>query len=209
MTTSSGTIAIGVSRGATSHVTDTRAMWSRSLLLLTESGWFRQAKAGRSDYGMQLPESNSAHLRGMKARVGSRSQSGWFPDCVGWELMRSVRLWDAKSGEIIRTISDRSCWPNQTGSHSVPPEIESRRHRMTKPSKFGTQYRARRCITVTGHTASVEGVAFSPDGKQLASTSSGEKTIRIWDSRTGNKSRSSTIPVRNYDAWLSVPMALG
>lgn len=60
-------------------------------------------------------------------------------------------------------------------------------------------------LTLKGHTGAVCGVAFSPDGKRLA-TASFDKAVRIWDAKTGEEI--STLK-GHTDSVLSVAYGLG
>ena len=51
---------------------------------------------------------------------------------------------------------------------------------------------------IRGHTGLVFSVAFSPDGKRVAS-GSGDKTIRIWDTATG---KLVTGPLKGHTGWV-------
>ena len=58
----------------------------------------------------------------------------------------------------------------------------------TQPSTYGIRILENKRKILTGHTAPVESVSFSPDGKTLASGSA-DKTVRLWDIATGKEER--------------------
>ena len=51
-----------------------------------------------------------------------------------------------------------------------------------------------RILTLKGHNGWVRSVAFSPDGKRLASASQMDGTVKVWDAATGQE----TLTLRKY-----------
>ena len=66
---------------------------------------------------------------------------------------------------------------------------------------FEWRYLYRLChqeiLTLKGHTGNVKEVAFSPDGKRLASTSM-DNTVKVWDAQTGQELLSLRSGIRGY-----------
>ena len=64
-------------------------------------------------------------------------------------------------------------------SHTTPGEIQ-------KKETQATQSQGYQVLTLRGHSSAVDGVAFSPDGKRLA-TASDDQTAKVWDAQSGQE----------------------
>jgi WD40 repeat protein len=112
---------------------------------------------------------------------------------------RTVTLWDAATGQVIRTFSGH----NRT-IHELAFSLDGKL--LASSSDDGTiklwDVSAGSMIrTLADHRTNEGGqIAFSPDGKALASGGGGEPTVRIWNLTTGQLARTDrddVIPAAN------------
>ncbi len=118
------------------------------------------------------------------------ASTGW--DGWGWD--ETIRLWDAHTGNNIRTLT----LGGTDSSGSVPFFIFSPDGTTTIASgslddtiHLWDTHTGEHLRTLTGHTDWVNSVAFSPDGNTIASASR-DGTLRLWDAHTGNNIRTLT-----------------
>jgi WD40 repeat protein len=89
----------------------------------------------------------------------------------------TIRLWDADSGQLLRTLEGHTDWVNRLAFSPDGRLLASRAGGNTIrlwDVATGQPLRA-----LEGHTFSVLSVAFSPDERTLAS-GSGDGTVRLW-----------------------------
>jgi len=116
----------------------------------------------------------------------------------------TIKLWDVATGREIRTLSGHTNWVlsvafspdgkilasgscgKQEGYLCVQGEI-----------KLWDVARGTEIRTLRGHTSDVYSVAFSPDGKILAS-GSGDNTIQLWDVAKGTLLRT----LQGHTSWV-------
>lgn len=132
---------------------------------------------------------------GAIARFGKGYIRGitYSPDGTQITVTTSIGVWlyDAQTGKEVNLITGK----NRDGSSTV---VFSPDHKKTvtfnwwrTKAQLWNAQSGKHIKTLTGHKGEINGIAFSPNSKTIATTSD-DKTIRLWNARTGKNLKTLT-----------------
>ncbi|MBW4670281.1 MAG: serine/threonine protein kinase [Cyanomargarita calcarea GSE-NOS-MK-12-04C] len=128
------------------------------------------------------------HSRGVKSIVFYPGNAGILAS-GSWD--KTIKLWNVSIGTEISTLAGHQLQVSAVAFSPISPYLASasfdRTIRLWKlPVDFASKKKFENCpcYTLSGHTWAVLTLAFSPDGKILA-TGSDDNTINLWDANNG------------------------
>ncbi len=150
------------------------------------------------------------------------SPNGKIAASSGWD--KTIRFWDVKTGNAVRTLTGHTHWVNSiafspdgrilASGSGGPDEVPLHGISFSKDNtiKLWDVETGKELRTLTGHFIPVYSIAFSPDGRLVASAGNylavtgikpqldiEQSAIKLWDVTTGMESASlkgHTLPVK-------------
>jgi WD40 repeat protein len=100
---------------------------------------------------------------------------------------KKVRLWDSKTGKLVRILEGHTNTTRFSGNaHFSPDGTRLAAGSSDKTAIIWEVSTGKQLLTLTGHTDTVITACFSPDGKLIV-TAGYDNTARVWDATTGKQ----------------------